>query len=92
MGFVCVCVRVCANCDGVIMHRYNFVDDSDMAYDCDGHGTHVASTAAGRMVGVAKAAQVVAVKVLDCQVQPLKFSHSLTRPRHPQHLVFTPYF
>lgn len=36
------------------------------ASDCDGHGTHVASVAAGRTVGVAKEANVVAVKVLDC--------------------------
>ncbi|KIZ00099.1 peptidase S8/S53 subtilisin kexin sedolisin [Monoraphidium neglectum] len=35
--------------------------------DCDGHGSHVASTAVGRGVGVASSARVVAVKVLDCQ-------------------------
>lgn len=34
----------------------------------DGHGTHVASIAVGRNVGVAKEANVVAVRVLDCQV------------------------
>lgn len=34
--------------------------------DCHGHGTHVASTAAGRGVGVASAATVVSVRVLDC--------------------------
>lgn len=34
--------------------------------DCDGHGTHVASTAVGRAVGVAKAARVVGVRVLEC--------------------------
>ncbi|CAL5228884.1 g12099 [Coccomyxa viridis] len=35
--------------------------------DCDGHGTHVASIAVGRNVGVAKEASVVAVRVLDCE-------------------------
>ncbi len=34
--------------------------------DCDGHGTHVATTAAGTTVGVAVRARVIAVRVLDC--------------------------
>ncbi|WP_417531028.1 S8 family peptidase [Marinobacter lipolyticus] len=34
--------------------------------DCNGHGTHVASTAVGSEYGVAKAASVAAVRVLDC--------------------------
>lgn len=34
--------------------------------DCNGHGTHVASTAAGTTYGVAKQASVAAVRVLDC--------------------------
>lgn len=37
----------------------------------DGHGTHVASTAVGRNVGVAKEAHVVAVRVLDCEASLL---------------------
>ena len=35
--------------------------------DCHGHGTHVAGTVGGNSYGVAKAARLVAVKVLDCQ-------------------------
>jgi subtilisin family serine protease len=34
--------------------------------DCNGHGTHVAGTAAGQTFGVAPGATVVPVKVLDC--------------------------
>ncbi|MFC8918795.1 S8 family peptidase [Streptomyces sp. NPDC047821] len=34
--------------------------------DCQGHGTHVAGTVGGRTYGVAKAARLVAVRVLDC--------------------------
>ncbi|MEE1753697.1 S8 family peptidase [Streptomyces sp. SP18CS02] len=34
--------------------------------DCQGHGTHVAGTVGGRTYGVAKAAELVAVRVLDC--------------------------
>lgn len=34
--------------------------------DCNGHGTHVAGTVGGSTYGVAKAATLVAVRVLDC--------------------------
>jgi subtilisin family serine protease len=34
--------------------------------DCQGHGTHVAGTAAGTTYGVAKGASVIPVKVLSC--------------------------
>lgn len=34
--------------------------------DCNGHGTHVAGTAAGKGFGVAPAARIHAVRVLDC--------------------------
>ncbi|MFP5304799.1 MAG: S8 family serine peptidase [Gammaproteobacteria bacterium] len=35
--------------------------------DCNGHGTHVAGTAAGTVYGIAKKATLHAVRVLDCQ-------------------------
>ncbi|MET9802807.1 S8 family peptidase [Streptomyces sp. NPDC006368] len=34
--------------------------------DCQGHGTHVAGTVGGKTYGVAKAAKLIAVRVLDC--------------------------
>lgn len=43
-----------------------FGADPDDWDDCNGHGTHVASTAAGTTWGVAKQATVHAVRVLDC--------------------------
>lgn len=36
------------------------------AEDCNGHGTHVASTATGTLFGVAKESQVVGLRVLGC--------------------------
>lgn len=41
--------------------------DGGEATDCNGHGTHVAGTIAGRQYGVAKAARLVSVRVVDCQ-------------------------
>lgn len=43
----------------------NFVDDG-IDQDCHGHGTHVASLAVGKDYGVGKRANLIAVKVLDC--------------------------
>lgn len=37
------------------------------AEDCDGHGTHVASTLGGEVYGVARGVRIRAIKVLDCQ-------------------------
>ncbi|GEB50116.1 MULTISPECIES: S8 family peptidase [Streptomyces] len=44
---------------------FDAVDGDDDATDGNGHGTHVASTVAGEAHGVAKKADVVAVRVLD---------------------------
>ena len=51
---------------GRVHSGYDFVDDDDVADDCDGHGSHVAGIAAGKGVGVAKDAEIVAVRILDC--------------------------
>ncbi|KAI3433663.1 hypothetical protein D9Q98_003472 [Chlorella vulgaris] len=47
-------------------YGYDFVEDDYVADDCDGHGTHVSGSAIGLQVGVAKEAEVVAVRILDC--------------------------
>ncbi|MEU8180479.1 S8 family serine peptidase [Micromonospora sp. NPDC049044] len=40
--------------------------DGGSADDCNGHGTHVAGTVGGSTYGVAKAVQLVGVRVLNC--------------------------
>lgn len=42
------------------------IGDGHDGQDCSGHGTHVAGTIGGSTYGVAKAVQIVAVRVLDC--------------------------
>lgn len=42
----------------------NYIDARNE--DCNGHGTHVASTVGGAIYGVAKNVNLIAVKVLDC--------------------------
>ncbi|RMH21445.1 MAG: S8 family peptidase [Acidobacteria bacterium] len=45
---------------------FDSVGDGQNGNDCNGHGTHVAATAAGATFGVAKNARVHAVRVLNC--------------------------
>ncbi|GGR57779.1 S8 family peptidase [Streptomyces roseolus] len=50
---------------GRAVDGYDAVEGDNVAQDGNGHGTHVATTLAGSTYGVAKAAKVVAVRVLD---------------------------
>ncbi|MEU4729120.1 S8 family serine peptidase [Streptomyces sp. NPDC023588] len=45
---------------------YDAVGDGRDGQDCQGHGTHVAGTVAGATYGVARKANLVSVRVLDC--------------------------
>ena len=51
---------------GRVAPGWTAVSDGRGTGDCNGHGTHVAGTVAGSTYGVAKAATVVPVRVLDC--------------------------
>ena len=44
----------------------DFVGDGKNGQDCNGHGTHVSGTIGGATYGVAKAVQLVAVRVFGC--------------------------
>jgi PKD repeat protein len=46
--------------------RFGFDAYDGNGADCHGHGTHVAGTIGGRTFGVAKAAGLVSVRVIDC--------------------------
>jgi subtilisin family serine protease len=46
---------------------FDFVDNDSDATDCAGHGTHVSGTIGGTRFGLAKAVQLVGVRVLNCQ-------------------------
>jgi subtilisin family serine protease len=51
---------------GRVAAGWSAVADGLGSSDCNGHGTHVAGSVAGSTYGVAKAATVVPVRVLDC--------------------------
>ncbi|HLV25443.1 MAG TPA: S8 family serine peptidase [Gemmatimonadales bacterium] len=52
---------------GRVSSGFTAVNDGRGTTDCNGHGTHVAGTVGGATWGVAKNAQLVAVRVLDCR-------------------------
>ncbi|MDT7582143.1 MAG: hypothetical protein QOK35_3407, partial [Pseudonocardiales bacterium] len=51
---------------GRVRSGYTAINDGRGTVDCNGHGTHVAGTIGGTTQGVAKRANLVAVRVLDC--------------------------
>ncbi|MGP3967175.1 S8 family peptidase [Streptomyces sp. 6N223] len=52
---------------GRAANGYDAIDGDNVAQDGNGHGTHVAATVAGSAHGVAKKADIVAVRVLNNQ-------------------------
>ena len=55
-----------AELGGRVASGFGAVADGRGTADCNGHGTHVAGTVAGATVGVASAATVIPVRILDC--------------------------
>ncbi|MCX4509036.1 S8 family peptidase [Streptomyces sp. NBC_01619] len=52
---------------GRAVFGFDAIGDGRQGRDCEGHGTHVAGTAAGATYGVAPEATLVSVRVLNCE-------------------------
>jgi subtilisin family serine protease len=50
---------------GRVLNGYTAINDGNDTWDCNGHGTHVAGTAAGSTIGVARNTWIHPVRVLD---------------------------
>ncbi|MFB6521860.1 S8 family serine peptidase [Streptomyces sp. NPDC056401] len=53
--------------DGRATFGFDAIKDGRDGLDCNGHGTHVAGTVAGKTYGVARKASLVSVRVLNCE-------------------------
>lgn len=69
-------------------------DPPNGGQDCSGHGTSVAGIAGGSVYGVARQSRLVAVRVLDCGVEPSGYLSNVihgvdwvTANQHPGHSV-----
>jgi hypothetical protein len=51
---------------GRVPAMWNGINDGKGVNDCNGHGTHVAGSAAGTTYGVAKKANIIPVRTLEC--------------------------
>lgn len=49
-----------------VLPGFSSITDGRGTIDCNGHGTHVAGTIAGSTYGIAKQANLVPVRVMDC--------------------------
>ncbi|MVA74756.1 S8 family serine peptidase [Auraticoccus sp. F435] len=52
---------------GRVLDGYDYFDYDETPQDCNGHGTHVAGTAAGRTLGAAPGAWILPLRVFDCR-------------------------